>query len=389
MNKKAGNIVLKLLAISTAAFFGLAFTFNSHAESSATIEEHIKEQTKEQTKEQIEEQTKETDNTLKKYAVVDFSVDFLREKADYTAELGNQVLMGTVAEIIDTDSYWTKVKTPEPYIAWANSMGLIKMTQKEVEEYIAAPKYICTTDYTHIFTKPNYKSERISDFVLGNIVRIWYENGKIVKKNGFYGIIMPSGKKGFVQKKDVENFKKWAKKSDASFKNIKKTAFRFLGVPYMWGGTSIKSVDCSGLSRSVWFANGVLLPRNASQQAKAGARVDFHPNWNITEDSPGFRNEMLSRISFLKPGDLLFFGKRGINEEKDRVTHVAIYLGNGKYIHSSQKVRISSLDPADKGDMGYERAFIKARRLIGREGKNERVIKIIHSSNYFPTSTCE
>ncbi len=78
-----------------------------------------------------------------------------------------------------------------------------------------------------------------------------------------------------------------------------------------WGGTSIKNVDCSGLVRNVYFANGVLLPRNASQQARVG------------EDLGIFKDNGDVDWSGLLPGDLLFWGKAATDSTKERVTHVA------------------------------------------------------------------
>lgn len=60
-----------------------------------------------------------------RYAVVDISVNFLREAPDYTAELGTQALMGTVVEITGEEGYWRQVVTPEPYTAWCTELGQI------------------------------------------------------------------------------------------------------------------------------------------------------------------------------------------------------------------------------------------------------------------------
>ena len=60
------------------------------------------------------------------WAVTEFSANFMREKPDYAAELGDQALMGTIVELLDTSAYWVKIKSPEPYSAWVNEMGLVQ-----------------------------------------------------------------------------------------------------------------------------------------------------------------------------------------------------------------------------------------------------------------------
>lgn len=84
-------------------------------------------------------------------------------------------------------------------------------------------------------------------------------------------------------------------------------AERWIGVPYCLGGNE-KCVDCSGFVQNVYARIGIVLPRTAAEQSKLGKLVDFNG---------------------VKVGDLLFFGGR------NRVTHVAIYAGNGELIHSS------------------------------------------------------
>ena len=332
----------------------------------------------------------------KKYGVVEFSVNFMREQPAYEAEMGDQALMGTVAEIVGTDSYWKRIVTPEPYTAWVNDMGIVEMSQTQIAKYVAAPKYICVAEYSHIYSRPDRNSDRLSDLVMGDLLRVWYKADRqkpadqLSKKSGnvrsgnkaemFLGVIMPSGKKGYVPEKDLESFSVWAASRRATVGNIIATAKSFLGIPYMWGGTSVKAVDCSGFTRSVWFMNGILLPRNASQQAGVGDDIDFHPDYSIPEDSPEYKGEMLKRISHLKPGDLIFFGKRAAGDNKERISHVAIYLGHGKYIHSSQYVRISSLIPGDKD---YSRSFIRARRVLGREDTGKGIVSMLKSPAYF------
>lgn len=300
----------------------------------------------------------------RKWAVVEFSTNFMREEPDYAAENGHQTLMGTVVEIIGERGYWRHIVSPEPYTAWVNEMGLVEMSQEEVNEYIDCLKYICTTDFTHIYAEPSLESERISDFVMGGLVRSLFNGkGKPLKNGKFLACMLPSGKCGWVLKSDVEDFDTWVNSRNATADSIIGTAFDFLGVPYMWGGTSIKHVDCSGLIRSVFYMNGILMPRNASQQARAGVPVS---------------------LDSLEPGDLIFFGTPGENGNPDKISHVGIYMGDDVYIHASQVVRISTLDPESEDYGG--RQPLQARRILGHIDDGHGAISIAKSPYYFTQS---
>lgn len=87
---------------------------------------------------------------------------------------------------------------------------------------------------------------------------------------------------------------------------VLKEAFNYLGVPYVWGGTSPNGFDCSGFTQYV-FKNsvGVILPRVSQSQQNFGTSIS---------------------ISNIQPGDLIFFGNPAY--------HVGIYIGNGQYIHA-------------------------------------------------------
>jgi len=102
-----------------------------------------------------------------------------------------------------------------------------------------------------------------------------------------------------------------------------RTARRFLGVPYRWGGTDAEEgFDCSGLTLVCYRLNGLDLPRVSRSQFQAGRQVT--------------KNE-------LRPGDLVFFATRGGRT----VTHVGLYIGAGKFIHAprtGKTVRVADLD---------------------------------------------
>lgn len=284
----------------------------------------------------------------RRWAVVDLSVNYMREQPDYAAENGDQSLMGTVVEITGEDGYWRRIVSPEPYTAWVNEMGLAEMGRDAVNAYIASPKYICTVPYSHVFSEPSYGAVYVCDLVMSDLLRpVTDGRGKPLKKGRFLACMLPSGARGWVPKSDVADFGRWTASRQPSGENIVSAAMRFMGVPYMWGGTSVKGVDCSGFTLCVYFMNGILLPRNTSQQVRAGVPV---------------------ALDSLEPGDLVFFGRPAEGDSPARVNHVAIYIGGNRIIHSSQKVRVSSLNPSD-GDY-YDREPLQARRILGHAGEN-------------------
>ena len=302
----------------------------------------------------------------KRLAVVEFSESYLREEADYTAELGTQALMGTVVEIIAEEGYWRKVVTPEPYTAWCTEMGLVEMSPEAINEYEAADKYICIVPFSAIREKPTDNAQKISDMSMGCLTRIVYKQTKKGQKKVTRGkwtqVLLPSGKTGWVPSTDIKEYTAWMAGRNGSAPQIIKTARMFLGTPYLWGGASAKGVDCSGLTRLAYYMNGISLPRNASQQAKNGREIILEVDHSIPADSYNFKAEMLKRIKNLKPGDLIFFGTPGNMLKKEKITHVGIYIGNGRFIHSSQIVRINSLLPDHEDYYENSHKLIKARR---------------------------
>ena len=176
---------------------------------------------------------------------------------------------------------------------------------------------------------------------------------RIVEKKGKWTeVMLPSGKTGYVQSKMLkrhEGFRSIAvgegsaeSISPETTEAIIAEAMKLVGVPYLWGGMSAKGVDCSGLVRISHIMNGILLPRNASQQVKCGDRVP---------------------LDSLQRGDLVFFGTPATDDKPMRVTHVGIYLGNNRIIHSSHRVRINSLIPGDADYYENAHRLIAATRL--------------------------
>ena len=320
----------------------------------------------------------------KRMAVTALSENMMRLKPDYESPLETQSLMGTIVEIIGEEGYWRQVVTPEPYTAWCTNLGLVEMTAEQINEYKAAPKYICTAHHSGVYASPSVNGKRLSDLSMGNLVRVVYTAGKKPKpsvRKKWAEVMLPDGRKGWTPAGDLATFAEWAVKQQITADNIVNTALKFEGTPYLWGGASSKGLDCSGLVRLTFMMNGHLLPRNASQQVNYGREIIMECDHSIGADSDKFYGEMTKRIKNLQPGDLVFFGTPGTVLTKERITHVGIYIGNGKIIHASHKVRINSLIPGEKDYYENSHRLLKARRYIGWQGKG--MLPIIQSPSYF------
>lgn len=293
----------------------------------------------------------------KQYAITNYSVNYLRLKPDYESPLETQELMGVLVEILDTESYWKKVRSPQPYDAWCTDMGLTLISEEEAESYKEAPKYIVTSFYSKVYSSSSLKSQVLGDLVMGDLLRIPADNAakdkaakkkaRLLKRRGFTEVLLPDGMRAYVPAQDLQPQEQWLAKHKATPESIIALAKQMLGIPYLWGGMSVKGFDCSGFVRFLHLMHGVYLPRNASQQCFLGEQIRIDAKAPVHE-----------RIRDLRPGDLVFFGKAAGAFSKERVTHVGIYIGNGQIIHSSHEVRINSLLP-DRPD-----SYAGAERLI-------------------------
>lgn len=117
-----------------------------------------------------------------------------------------------------------------------------------------------------------------------------------------------------------------------------KTAYDFIGVPYLWGGTNARTgFDCSGLTMTVYQLNGLDLPRHSATQYDAGESIDRRD---------------------LQKGDLVFFATKG----NGKVSHVGIYIGDHRFIHapsSGKKIRVESMS-----DGYYAGRYVGAKKYF-------------------------
>lgn len=293
------------------------------------------------------------------YGVVDVSVCNLREEGKFTSGMVTQALLGMPVKIIKyTD--WFEIQTPDNYTGWVHRMVIRPLSKQLYEEWNRSEKIVVTSHYGFTYEKPDERSQCVSDVVAGN--RLKWEG----TKGKFYKVSYPDGRTAYLSKKIGQPEKKWRASVKRDAASVIKTAFSLIGVPYLWAGTSSKGVDCSGFVRTVLFMHDIIIPRDASQQAKKGEYLAID-----------------SSYANLMPGDLVFFGRKATPDKKEAVSHVGIYIGNKRFIHSLGDVHISSFDPKDeKYDAFNTGRLLFATRILPYINKEVELNTTDHNSYY-------
>ena len=273
----------------------------------------------------------------KRWALVKLAVASLRCEGAHSAEMATQAVMGTPMKVLDGTGDWIHVQLPDSYIAYVPSSSLQFCSEEQLQQWRSTRRYIVTVDNTKLLADTS-TYEVVSDLVLSNILEY-----KGTANNSWVRLSTPDGREGWAAANQVADLDQW-KQQPIDMELIERTARNMMGCGYLWGGTSTKVTDCSGLTKVSYLANGIILQRDASQQALTGLKLD---DWHQCE-----------------PGDLLFFG----NSKSGRVTHVGMYLRDGKYIHCSGQVKINSLDPSAPDYLYSPLSISRIKGQIGTRG---------------------
>lgn len=276
------------------------------------------------------------------WGIISLCCAHLRAEERHGSEMVTQAIMGTPVKIIERGEEWYHITTPEGYEAWVHPQSIALKSDDEMQQWRKAPRYVYTQVQGYAYEKPHRNAllMPMSDLVLGAIVE---STGKKIR--GYVEIKTPDGRIGYVHSNEVAELEKWVQQQP-DMQRLEKEARMMMGTTYLWGGLSPKGADCSGYTKLLYFSQGIILLRDASQQATTGEIID-HSN---------YRN--------LQRGDLLFFAN-----DKGRINHVAIYLADGLYIHSSGYVKVNSMLPDSPLYNGLE--VVAARRItsaIGSDG---------------------
>ncbi|TFH25195.1 MAG: peptidase [Bacteroidia bacterium] len=279
--------------------------------------------------------------------LVNNSVIHLRKEPSSKKELVTQALLGAPVRILKTEGGKSLIQLADGYIGWVNTAEVNILDQEGLAAYKEAEKVVFTAQYGMTYSEPDEASMPVTDLVIGNIVVLVSEGPD------FSQVQYPDGRLGWVRSSDIGPAEVVFYKTPLK-ENLVQTAMKFHGIPYLWGGTSSKNIDCSGLVCNVYFMNGIQLPRDADMQALIGREL-----------STEFVAEGL------EPGDLLFFGRKATEDQKESVTHVAMYIGGGEYIHSAgwkERVSINSMDSTKENFIErYPEIFVRSVRILGEE----------------------
>lgn len=280
------------------------------------------------------------------YGVVDISVCNLRATPDYDAEMVSQALLGTpvhILQITDKNS-WPQVQTPDTYTGWVHKDAITLLSFEEYHAWNAAPKIVVTALTGVVRAGASERAATVGDVVAGARLRDLGRQGR------YWRVGFPDGRTGYLRRDLAEREAAWRARLDQSPEAILASALTMNGFPYIWAGMSPKGMDCSGFVRTVFFMHDLIIPRDAGPQSRTGERIYGTQN--------------------LLPGDLVFFGRKDTATPK--VSHVGIYLGEGKFIHSLGLVKIGSFRPEDLEYDAYNTGrYLFASRVLPFIDKQE------------------
>lgn len=281
----------------------------------------------------------------KTQGIIALSAANLRSKPKHSAELVTQGTLGMPVTIYKKQGNWYLIQTPDKYIAWVDSGGIVAMDSTAYDKWIESDKLIYTQTFGSSFVETDASQQVVSDLVAGNVLKL------LEQQDDFYKVEFPDGRVAYVSKSEAEPYQNWLATLSQTQQSLVETSKALMGLPYLWGGTSPKGVDCSGFTKTVFFLNGLIIPRDASQQIHQGILIDQDKDF-----------------SKLQPGDLLFFGKKATDTTKERIVHVGMWIGNNEFIHSAGSVHISSVDEnAPNYDLYNINRYIRTKRLLNQD----------------------
>lgn len=236
----------------------------------------------------------------------------VREGAGEDSELVGKLPRNAGCEILGVEGDWSQIQSGE-VTGYVKSEFLI--TGDDARAYAqdnASSVATCTADTLRVRQEPSTESEILALMPNGEEVEVMEDLGDWLKVTvdsevGYVSAEYVSVAKQLPKAMTMTEIRYGQGVSDVKV-DLVSYACQFVGNPYVWGGTSLThGADCSGFTLSIFAKYGIYLPHSSAAQANYGRRVN-----------PGEA----------QPGDLFFYGG-------GRISHVAIYIGNGQIVHAS------------------------------------------------------
>jgi cell wall-associated NlpC family hydrolase len=253
-------------------------------------------------------------------------------RPDPSSPVVSQATLGTMVTVLDEARGFDLVETPDRYRGWIRSVALRPLSGRGAGYPAAGRAFLVRNFMCQIYRERDVTSASpLTAAPLLSPLEVTEEAGDWVR------VLLPDGRKGWAQCGDLAP----AGAAVADHEDIASTALKFLGIPYLWGGTTPFGLDCSGLVQLAYRLHGHLLPRDADLQYT----------------DPGLAP---ARREALRAGDLVFFGP-----EERTITHVGIALEAGGFVSATTYrlpvVRIDHLE-----DEYWAGLYRGARRLKGK-----------------------
>ncbi|MCX8025572.1 MAG: C40 family peptidase, partial [Thermanaerothrix sp.] len=221
----------------------------------------------------------------------------LHREPSFLAEMLTQLLWGAEVEILEEKERWAFVRCADGYLGWTYRPYL-------GERSLQVPTHLVAAPFSLLYARPEADAPLVSRLFAGTAVRVCEVQGDWARVEAHMS--------GWVPWADLRALDTLPRTVETKRKQMIEDAYRLVGVPYLWGGTTANGIDCSGFVQLVHRLSGITLPRDADMQQAASRACDPER---------------------LQPGDLLFFGEKG---ETRAITHVALSLGGWRILHSSR-----------------------------------------------------
>jgi len=260
----------------------------------------------------------------------------LFERPDAASPVVSQATLGAGVAVLDAARDYDLVETADRYRGWIRSAALLSVARSSAPYPRPDRAWRFVNFMCQIYRDRDVTSASpIATAPLLAIVEV------VEDRQEWKRVRLPDGRRGWVQGGDLEPVPLRPPPDIFDGAAVAATALRFVGLPYLWGGTTPFGIDCSGLTQLVYRMHGHLLPRDADLQHS-------HTGLHAVDRAD------------LRSGDLVFFGP-----DKRSITHVGIALDRDRFVsattYRAPTVRVDRLD-----DPYWARLYRAARRLGSR-----------------------